>query len=115
MPTIQKHIQDLIFFYVKTNYNKYLENNKVSSIPTDKISTVVSELYTDRKEHLKIFIKQGLKNLLKDECPSDLVIINIYNEIFDDDDLCKNRIIAEIKIYQEKLTYNKIDHNILLK
>ena len=28
MTTIQKHIKDLIFFYVKTNYNNYLQENK---------------------------------------------------------------------------------------
>ena len=115
MTTLQKHIQDLIFFYVKTNYNKYLEDNNIKTIPDDNISSVVSSLYTDRKEHLKSFIKEGLQKILKDEYPGDLVIINIYTEIFEDDDLCKNRIINEIKLYQEKVSNDIIDHNLLNK
>lgn len=115
MSTIQKHIQDLIFFYVKTNYSQYLKDKNLKFIPNDDISKIVSELYSDRKEHLKGFIKSGLKKILKDEYPGDLVIINIYTEIFQDDDLCKNRIIAEIKLYQEQQKNDTIDHNILLK
>jgi hypothetical protein len=115
MTSIQKHIQELIFFYVKTNYTQYLKDNHLSSIPEKNIATVVSELYIDRKEHLKAFIKEGLKKILKDEYPGDLMIINIYTEIFEDDELCKNRIIAEIRLYQEQLKSKKIDHNILLK
>lgn len=115
MSTIQKHIQDLIFFYVKTNYSQYLKDKNLKSIPNDDISKIVSELYSDRKEHLKVFIKSGLKKILKDEYPGDLVIINIYTEIFQDDELCKNRIIAEIKLYQEQQRNDKVDHNILLK
>ena len=115
MTTIQKHIQDLIFFYVRSNYEKYLKDNKISIIPDNKISKIVNELYTDRKEHLKSFIKDGLKKILKKEYPGDLVIINIYTEIFEDDELCKNRIITEIQLYQEKSTKGKVDHYNLLK
>lgn len=115
MTTIQKHIQDLIFFYVKTNYSQYLKDKNIKYIPNNNISEIVSKLYTDRKEHLKLFIKDGLKKLLNDQYPGDLVIVNIYTEIFQDDELCKNRIISEIKLYQEQQSNNKVDHNILLK
>ena len=115
MGTIQKHIQDLIFFYVKTNYSQYLQEKGLKSIPEEQIPDVVTHLYSERKDHLKTFIRDGLKKILKDEYPGDLVIINIYTDIFNDDELCKNRIIAEIKIYQCSLGADKIDHSILLK
>lgn len=115
MTTLEKHIHDLIYFYVKTNYEQYLKANNIEFIPLSDIENVVEKLYSDRKDHLKIFIKDGLKKLLRDEYPGDLVIVNIYTEIFQDDNYCKNRIIGEIKIFQQQKLEGKIDHNILLK
>ena len=67
--SLQKHIKDLIFFYVKTNYNQYLEDQDIKIIPEDKINDVIENLYDNRKEHLKIFIKESLKIMLKEEVP----------------------------------------------
>ena len=111
MTTIQKNIKDLIFFYVKTNYNNYLEENKIKVIPEEKINEVINKLYTERKEHLKVFIKQSLKQLLKEEYPGDLIVINILIEIFSDDELCKNRLITEIKLHQQKIIDGKNDYS----
>jgi hypothetical protein len=113
MTTIQKNIKDLIFFYIKTNYNNYLKGNNIQFIPEDRIDSVVSTLYTERKEHLKIFIKESLKKLLKEEYPGDLVVLNILLEIFSDDELCENRLITEIKLHQQQINdgindYSKI-------
>ena len=55
MTTIQKNIKDLIFFYIKTNYDNYLIENKIKFIQDDKIDHVISTLYTERKEHLSIY------------------------------------------------------------
>ena len=106
MSSLQKRIRDLIFFYVKTNYDEYLKEHKLKSIPEDKIDKVVTELYNDRKDHIQEFIKNSLKKIYEskpDEYPGDLVILNILVEIFNDDELCKNRLIIEIKLYQRSL------------
>ena len=50
--SLQKHIKDLIFFYVKTNYNQYLEDHKIKLIPEGEIDGVIENLYDDRKETL---------------------------------------------------------------
>jgi len=107
MGSLQKRIRDLIFFYVKTNYDEYLKEHKIKSIPEDKIENIVTELYNDRKDHIQEFIKSSLKKIYEskpDEYPGDLVILNILVEIFNDDELCKNRLIIEIKLYQRSLT-----------
>ena len=105
--SIQKTIKDLIFFYVKTNYDNYLEVNKIKTIPDNKINEVITQLYDDRKEHLKEFLKSSLKEILKDDYPGDLVVLNILVDIFDDDELCKNRLIVEIKLHQQKVMGGK--------
>lgn len=114
MTTIQKHIKDLISFYIKTNYNNYLKENKIETIPEGKIEEIITKLYSERKEHLKCFIKESLKTVLKEEYPGDLIVLNILTEIFSDDELCKNRLIIEIKLHQQKQTGGKNDYSKLL-
>ena len=115
MSTLQKNIKDLIFFYVKTNYEKYLEDNNIITIPEDKLSDVINTLYTQRKDHIQIFIIDSLKELFKEEYPGDQTIKNILLNIFQDDDLCKNRLLVEIKMHQQKINQGKIDYKKLLK
>ena len=112
--TLQKHIRDLIFFYVKTNYIKYLQDMGIQTIPDEQINSVIHSLYDERKEHLKTFIKEGLKKIYNDDYPGDLVILNILVDIFNDDDLCKNRLIAEIKLHQQKIKEGKNDYSKIL-
>jgi len=95
-------IKELITFYIKTNYEQYLTDNNIESIPQSDIDKVIDELYTDKKEHLKSFILSSMKELLKSEYPGDLIIQNIVNDIVRDDELCKSTLTNEIEIYQKK-------------
>ena len=55
--TLQKHIKDLIFFYVKTNYNKYLEDNNIKFIgPSSKLIKMMG----DKIQAKKIAKQHGL-------------------------------------------------------
>ena len=104
--SLQKTIKDLIFFYVKSNYEKYLTENNITIIPDSEIDNVIHKLYDDRKTHIQIFIKDALKQLYEkkmNEYPGDQTIKNILLNIFQDDELCKNRVIIEIKLHQESL------------
>ena len=112
--SLQKNIKDLIYFYVKTNYDNYLKENKIQFIQNDKIDDVISELFESRKDHIKEFIKQSLKKLLKDEYPGDQTIQNILLTIFQDEELCKNRLIVEIKLHQQQITNGKQNYSNLL-
>ena len=96
-----KLIEDLIMFYVKENYNNYLKEHKISKIDDDKIESVVGEIYTTRKSHLQNFLKTSLQQIMKEDYIGDLVLTNICTDIFSDDELCKNRIIKEIKLFQK--------------
>lgn len=111
MSTLQQNIKDLIFFYVKTNYEDYLEKNKIKTIPEAQINEVVSKLYFERKEHIKQFILDSLRQMLKEEYPGDQTIKNILLNIFQDDDFCQNRLILEIKMHQQHITNGTIDYS----
>ena len=97
----EKLVQDLILFYVKENYNIYLGDHQIKKIPEDKLDSVISELYSQRKDHLKEFVKSSLKKIMKGDYVGDLVINNMLIDIFRDDELCKNRIKIEITEYQK--------------
>lgn len=103
MATTETLIRDLIMFYVKENYNQYLTENSITSIPDKDLETVISKLYSERKEHLKGFIKESLKKIMKEDYIGDLVLNNLLIDIFRDDDLCKNRIRMEIVEYQKSI------------
>tara|TARA_B100001094_G_scaffold69502_1_gene65986 strand:+ start:3795 stop:4103 length:309 start_codon:yes stop_codon:yes gene_type:complete len=95
-----KLVQELILFYIKENYNKYLKDHNINKIPDNQINMVISNLYTEKKEHLKEFLKGSLKKVMKEDYIGDLALLNICTEIFNDDNLCKNRLIMEIRNYQ---------------
>ena len=97
---VEKLIEDLTLFYVRENYLNHLKENNIKKIDDKGIEDVVDGLYSQRKDHLKTFIVSSLKDIMKDEYIGDLFINNILIEIFRDDNLCKNRIILEIRNYQ---------------
>ena len=93
--SLQRNIRDLIHFYVKTNYEKYLTDQNIKIIPESEIENVIHSLYDDRKSHIQDFILESLKTLYKDkseEYPGDRTVKNILLNIFQDDDLCKTRL-----------------------
>jgi len=104
MPTIETRIKDLIYFYVRTNYENYLKENSIKIIPEEYISDIITQLYTNRKDHLRIFIKESLKQLMGSEYPGDLPVLNILVCVFEDDQLCINRLLMEIKAYQAQFS-----------
>ena len=79
------------------------------------MSDVINTLYTQRKDHIQIFIIDSLKELLKEEYPGDQIIKNILLNIFQDDDLCRNRLLVEIQMHQQKKNKSKKDYKKILK
>ena len=111
--SLQKNIRDLIHFYVKTNYEAYLKENNLKIIPEEEIDEVIKNLYDDRKKHIQEFILESLKTLYadkSDEYPGDSTIKNILLNIFQDDELCKNRLSSEIKLHQQQLRNGKSNY-----
>jgi len=110
MCSLEKRIRDLIHFYVKENYNNYLNVNKITTILDSDIPNVVEILYEQKKEHIQVFVSDSLKIMLKDELPDEYIVNNLLSEVFRDDELCKNRIISEIKVHQQMVQTGKVDY-----
>jgi len=115
--SLQKNIRDLIHFYVKTNYNEYLKENNITIISESEIENVITDLYDNRKTHIQTFILDSLSKLYEDrdeEYPGDRTVKNILLNVFQDDELCKNRLSIEIKLHQQKMRGEKNDYRKLL-
>ena len=93
-------IRDIVFYYIKYYYDKYLEDNNCNEIDKDKLPNFVNNLYIENTVKLKDYIRNSLKKNLKEEY-NKTVVENILMEMFEDVNYCKNRIIDEIILYQE--------------
>tara|TARA_A100001015_G_C14936646_1_gene690766 strand:+ start:993 stop:1313 length:321 start_codon:yes stop_codon:yes gene_type:complete len=93
-------IRDLIIMYVKENYKNYLQENNIESIKESEIPSIVNKLYVEKKNHLKVWLKQCLQKIQGDEYIGDLAFQNIIVEVFQDDKLNCARLVNEIKYYQ---------------
>ena len=94
-------VQELIMFYIKENYKQYIKEKNIDKIPTSELKQVISTMYTEKKQHLRVFLKSSLKQITKDEYPGDIVVDGICNDIYADNELCINRLVLEIKNYQD--------------
>ena len=110
MCSLEKRIRDLIHFYVKENYNHHLQKNELTFIKEEDIPNVVDQLYTVKKDHIQVFVKDSLQVMFQDEMPDEYILNNLLSEIFRDDELCKNRLIMEIKLHQQKVQNGTIDY-----
>ena len=100
-------IRNITFHFIKVHYNKYLEDNKVSHIEKEKIPDVVNELYEDKEQDLKKYIRGTMRKNFPDYDKNftlKTATEEIIFEMFDDPDFSKNRIIVEIENYQRQAT-----------
>ena len=94
-------VKDLIIMFVTENYKKYLEENKIDFIEENKIGKIIKQLYLEKKDKLKVWLKECLKEIQKDEYMGDLAYNNLMFNIFQDDELNCKRLELEIITYQK--------------
>ena len=85
------------FIYANAKAKEY----NLEIIEETKLKKVISDLYYPKKDDLKKFVKNCMKETYKGEYPGDLVINNIFYDIYQDDELNINRMYNEIKLFQE--------------
>ena len=109
--SLQEKIKNIIFYFIKKQYNNYLKLNKIKYIPDDNLNNVVNNLYNTKRKEIKQFIRACLKEMMGKNYPGALVE-NIIYDIFQDEGLAKNRVILEISNYQQCLKNKNMNtHN----
>lgn len=107
MSSLEEQVRNIVFYYIKINYNQYLKKHNLKYIDEDKIRDVIEELYIDKKKDLQNFIRNCLKEMMKNSYPGSLVE-NIIYEIFEDRYLAINRVTLEISKYQDYMLNNVV-------
>lgn len=104
-------IEKIITHFVKFNYHEYLKQNKLSKLNDNELNTFIHTTYDQKKNNLSKYIRDCLKESLGDNYPP-LIVNSIILEIFDDDDLAKNKVIIEIQNYQESMDVDTLIYNL---
>ena len=98
--TLPNMVKDIIFFYIKHYYDKYLATNNLSVLNDQQIEEFISSNYVNKQNKIKKYIRDSLKKNLGNEY-NGITVENLLLEIFNDDDLAQERLRLEITNYQE--------------
>ena len=63
MSTLAKITEDLIKFYVKQNYEKYLSDNNLSKIDESKINEIIDSIFQEKLIHMRQFLIESIPKL----------------------------------------------------
>lgn len=93
-------IKDIIFFYIKHFYDKYLSEHSLKSLDDNEVNKFINLNYSDKEQTIKKYVRDSLRKNLTDAEYNTTVIESILVELFKDKDLNKERIKQEILDYQ---------------
>jgi hypothetical protein len=93
-------VKDIIFFYVKYYYKKYLTENSLDKMSVDDIEKFINIYYGEKQQDLKDYIRKSLKKNQGVEYNS-IATENILLELFNDTNMAKERIRLEIIDFQQ--------------
>ena len=92
---IKKLIEDCVY----DMYQEYLSNNNMILIKSENIKMIISDLYTEKSKYIKQYVRNSLKNSMKEEYPGGSVE-NILLDIFQDRDNNITKLTKIIDDYQ---------------
>ena len=95
-------VKDITYFYIKFYYEKELETTNQKTITEDNLHKLINSLYIQKASDLKKYIRDTLKENLKEQY-SSFTVENILLEMFADPELSKHRVFLEIINYQNSL------------
>ncbi len=98
--SLQENIRNIVFYYIKQKYCSILKDKNKLLLEDNEINYMVENLYSNEKSKLQQYIRDCLKELLKSNY-NCMLVENIIFEIFDDEELAKNRVKMEINNYQK--------------
>ena len=104
--TLPNIVRDIVFFYVKFYYDKYLKENNISNMTDTDINNFIHIHYTNKETEIRNYIRKSLKKNLGNNY-KPISVENILMEIFNDPEMAFERIKIEIIDYQN----NKLASN----
>lgn len=102
MNNLTSLVKDVTYFYIKHFYEQELEKTKQTKLSELELKNLISHLYLEKSSDLKKYIRDTLKENLK-ESYSSFSVENILLEMFNDPEYSKHRVFLEIIDYQNNL------------
>ena len=100
MTNLANMVKDITYFYIKYYYEKQLTDTNQTKLTEDELKTMINNLYAEKSSDLKKYIRDTLKENLK-ELYSSFSVENILLEMFSDPEFSKHRVFLEIMEYQK--------------
>lgn len=94
-------IKTILLKYLKDEYKKYLNNNKILCIKKSNIHEIVNIFYKDNIKDLKTEIRRQMREKYKNDYPSG-AIENIILDLFQDNESNIETVVNEINYIQDK-------------
>ena len=102
MSNLTDLVKDVTYFYIKYYYEKELETTKKKLLSENDLQHLINSLYIEKSSDLKKYIRETLKENLKEQY-SSFSVENILLEMFADPELSKHRVYLEIMNYQNSI------------
>ena len=99
MSNLTDLVKDVTYFYIKYFYEQELEKTKKQKLTESDLQNLINSLYVEKSYDLKKYIRDTLKENLKEQY-SSFSVENILLEMFADPELSKRRVFLEIMNYQ---------------
>ena len=100
MSNLGDMVKDITYFYIKYYYEKQLTDTNQTKLSEDELKSMITKLYVEKASDLKKYIRDTLKENLK-ESYSSFSVENILLEMFSDPEYSKYRVFLEIMEYQK--------------
>jgi hypothetical protein len=99
MSNLADMVKDVTYFYIKYYYEKELTDTKKDKLNENELKNMINKLYVEKSSELKKYIRDTLKENLKDNY-SSFSTENILLEMFSDPEYSKHRVYLEIMNFQ---------------
>jgi len=99
MSNLADMVKDITYFYIKYYYEKELTDTKQDKLNENDLKNMINKLYVEKTSELKKYIRDTLKENLKDNY-SSFSTENILLEMFSDPEYSKHRVFLEIMNFQ---------------
>jgi hypothetical protein len=95
-------VKDITYYWIKYYYDKEIVETKQNKLEDTYLKNMIDRLYTEKSNDLKKYIRDTLKENLK-ESYSSFAVENILLEMFNDPEYSKHRVLLEIIEYQKNI------------
>ena len=100
MNNLTDMVKDITYFYIKFYYEKELVDTNQAKLSENELKNMINKLYLEKSTDLKKYIRDTLKENLKDAY-SSFSVENILLEMFSDPEYSKHRVFLEIMEFQK--------------